>query len=535
MMKLWKLSRTALALVLVFSLTLCLSANGLTVLAANNADTESRKDAILNELFGEGVTTEEAFKKLMAETETMNSYVNQSFCYVPDKDSFYVAIGDETAAITTRQVTTYVDMLANSLDISYKNLSQAQMTIQDAYSVIDKNQDLIKKADLISLGFSNYGATYFMCKYMAGQTEKVTDEDWEELVGEENMPLAKELLQMMFEQLEENDIANFGGYDLQGGLECYAYAFLSNAIHQAQVIEAVREVNADAVIMLVGTYNDLESVKLDVNGQEVAMGDLMKNLVNASNLLATRNADAYRRVVYVDAADVNTSLDVNASKYTTPKQYVFAIVGRQGLPTAEGHKYIMNQIKGSMVSTCPHAWWDDGVVTTEPSCDMEGEITFTCTWCGVTTTTGVDKVDHTWDDGAVTKEPSCKMEGEMTYTCIHCGETTTDSLDKIDHTWDDGAVTKAPTATEDGIMTYTCTCCGVTKTEVIEKTGESTVLKGDVNGDGRFNARDARALLQYLAGLSSAEPTLEVADFNGDGRINARDARAILQKLAGLT
>ncbi len=63
---------------------------------------------------------------------------------------------------------------------------------------------------------------------------------------------------------------------------------------------------------------------------------------------------------------------------------------------------------------------------------------------------------------------------------------------------------------------------------------ELTVELGDVNGDGRFNARDARALLQYLAGLSSEDPVLAAADFNGDGRVNARDARAILQRLAGL-
>ena len=57
---------------------------------------------------------------------------------------------------------------------------------------------------------------------------------------------------------------------------------------------------------------------------------------------------------------------------------------------------------------------------------------------------------------------------------------------------------------------------------------------GDVNGDGRINARDVRVLLQYLAGMSTEEPTMAVADFNGDGRINARDARAILTHIAGL-
>ena len=56
-----------------------------------------------------------------------------------------------------------------------------------------------------------------------------------------------------------------------------------------------------------------------------------------------------------------------------------------------------------------------------------------------------------------------------------------------------------------------------------------------MNGDGRINARDARALLRYLAGLTEeGEIDLTAADYNGDGKINARDARAILRFIAGL-
>ncbi len=60
-------------------------------------------------------------------------------------------------------------------------------------------------------------------------------------------------------------------------------------------------------------------------------------------------------------------------------------------------------------------------------------------------------------------------------------------------------------------------------------------LPGDVNGDGRVNARDARLLLQYVAGLVETDAlAIDAADLNGDGRINARDARALLQLVAGL-
>ena len=61
-----------------------------------------------------------------------------------------------------------------------------------------------------------------------------------------------------------------------------------------------------------------------------------------------------------------------------------------------------------------------------------------------------------------------------------------------------------------------------------------SVLLGDLNGDGRINARDARLLLRFVAGLTEEGEVDEVsADFNGDGRVNARDARAILNYIAG--
>ncbi len=487
------LSALAFALVLILTLNLC--AGALTVVAVENTDAKSRNDEIIKELFGDDVSTEEAFNKLLEETEKMNGYENKSFFYVPDKNSYYVAFGDETAAVTLRQTSTYVDKLAKDLGVSYKNLAQAQMVIQDVYSVITDNIDLVAKADLISIGFSNYGATYYMCKYMAGQETAVTEADWVALVGEENMPLVEDLLDEMFKKLRENNISEFGGYDLEKGLECYAFAFLSNAIHQSQVIEAIRVINQDAVIILVGTYNDLENVKLDVDGETMDLGDMMLDLVNAANLLATKNAEAYDRVAYVNAPDVTTKLDENASKYTTPKQYVLAIVGRQGLPTDDGHAYIKNQIKNAMTNTCTHVW----------------------------------------DDGVITKEPACTKDGVKTYVCSWCGETKTEAIPAYgQHKWDAGVVTKEPTSTTDGERTYTCERCGEKKTEVIEKSGDSDVVLGDVNGDGRVNARDVRALLQYLAGMSTQEPDMAVADFNKDGRLNARDARAILQFIAGL-
>ena len=65
---------------------------------------------------------------------------------------------------------------------------------------------------------------------------------------------------------------------------------------------------------------------------------------------------------------------------------------------------------------------------------------------------------------------------------------------------------------------------------------ESTItdLLGDVNGDGKVNARDAKLVLQYFNGkVEFTEEQKAKADVNGDSKINARDAKLILQIFNG--
>jgi hypothetical protein len=57
-------------------------------------------------------------------------------------------------------------------------------------------------------------------------------------------------------------------------------------------------------------------------------------------------------------------------------------------------------------------------------------------------------------------------------------------------------------------------------------------LVGDANGDKLVDARDARAILRYLANMMPEnELNMTLADVNGDGLVDARDARAILRRL----
>ena len=60
------------------------------------------------------------------------------------------------------------------------------------------------------------------------------------------------------------------------------------------------------------------------------------------------------------------------------------------------------------------------------------------------------------------------------------------------------------------------------------------IVMGDVNGDGKYSAIDARWTLQYSAGNKEfTDDQIAAADVNGDGKVSAIDARWILQASAG--
>lgn len=66
-------------------------------------------------------------------------------------------------------------------------------------------------------------------------------------------------------------------------------------------------------------------------------------------------------------------------------------------------------------------------------------------------------------------------------------------------------------------------------------TTQSSALKGDVDGDGKVTAEDARKILRASAGLEQLTgQAADSADMDGDGKITAADARQALRKSAGL-
>ena len=61
-------------------------------------------------------------------------------------------------------------------------------------------------------------------------------------------------------------------------------------------------------------------------------------------------------------------------------------------------------------------------------------------------------------------------------------------------------------------------------------------MAGDVDGNGKITASDARRVLRHSASIELlSEDGAKAADVDGNGKITASDARKIMRESAGLT
>ena len=122
---------------------------------------------------------------------------------------------------------------------------------------------------------------------------------------------------------------------------------------------------------------------------------------------------------------------------------------------------------------CTEHKWDEGKVTTEPTCEKEGIKTYTCKNCQTTKTESIKALGHDYSSSwTVDKAATCANEGSKSHHCTRCdSKTDVTVIPKTGHNWDLGVVTTKATCTKNGVKTYTCRDCKTTKTEVIKALG----------------------------------------------------------------
>ena len=102
---------------------------------------------------------------------------------------------------------------------------------------------------------------------------------------------------------------------------------------------------------------------------------------------------------------------------------------------------------------------------TESTCEKGGsydEVVY-CTVCNKElsrTTVKTEALGHKWNDGKITTQPTCTEEGVKTFQCMVCGKTKTEAVAALGHNWnEDFTVDKEATCEETGLKSIHCKRC----------------------------------------------------------------------------
>lgn len=105
--------------------------------------------------------------------------------------------------------------------------------------------------------------------------------------------------------------------------------------------------------------------------------------------------------------------------------------------------YVMNQ----------NEWFVDGKKVSLVATVNDKQFDFNVTY-------PIECTEHDWDEGKVTTEPTCTKEGIKTYTCKNCATTKTETIKALGHNYlSDWTIDKAATCTQEGSKSHHCTRC----------------------------------------------------------------------------
>lgn len=234
------------------------------------------------------------------------------------------------------------------------------------------------------------------------------------------------------------------------------------------------------------TNADLKDTKIDVNGSVTAIGAIYTTKGGA-DICSSNGTGKYIQQGAPGTATATYQYNANSSAVTIP-------ITAAKLHNADGTYYetktakagdVINYVKGVWGGTpCAHKNTEVRNAK-EATCTEPGYTGDTyCKDCGekISTGTPIPAKGHSWNEGKITTAPTCENAGVKTYTCTVCNATKTEAIDATGHTPVEVAEQPA-TCTEAGHTAGTkCSVCDaiLSGMEEIPATGHKPEVRNKV-------------------------------------------------------
>jgi len=277
---------------------------------------------------------------------------------VIEDDFKYVALGDGSAAADgyAEALNAYLaaEAAENGIDV-ITFVNEAEIGNSVAAEAADLSAE-VADADLITLGFSQTD--------MLANAITAGELDWAALLGAEAVPYVEEALAKVAAEIDALELPEEMKELLKATVEAYAYNVVEYTINLPQLIYAIREVNEDAVVIVVGMYNPIDDIT--AFGYDLsAVGEYFDYLIEAADAYGIGLAMLTGELDYVVADEV----EIAQSKLSLG-DLGDLLEGDLSVmyPSANGDAYIAERIENALTLSFEVGglWGDadgDGIVT----------------------------------------------------------------------------------------------------------------------------------------------------------------------------
>ena len=340
--------------------------------------------------------------------------------YTVSKDSYYVSLGD--SSVTGFGLTGYsnygyqvkvpesfpyklAEAIGLDVDTQFVQLGQGGLRVEDIRYILDEDYvpdeytlkrtldefetygggidnyratyaEEIAKADLITIGYGNNNFTTFVTAQLGRVAENKYpyEMDWSRYVGAEGVPYVEDALAEVYAYFTEAGLDAAYADMLTLVVECYAYAYIGFAFNYTEVLNDIHEINPDALVIVVGSYNPIDEMVIDIEGEQIALGEIVDGLIDLTNVHFTAYSMLTPNTIFVAAPDVETFFDADVAageyKVVDTQTYLMAMYTNSGKAMhadANGHEYIKEQILNALTLNYEGLLGDansDGIVNT---------------------------------------------------------------------------------------------------------------------------------------------------------------------------
>lgn len=233
--------------------------------------------------------------------------------------------------------------------------------------------------------------------------------------------------------------------------------------------------------------NDLVDAKMNVNGSVTAIGAIYTTKGGA-NICSSNGTGKYIQQGTPGTEAETYQYNANGNKAVTIPITAAKLHNSDGSYTETATANagdVINYVNGVWGGTpCAHENTELRNAK-EATCTEPGYTGDTyCKDCGekIGTGTAIPAKDHSWNEGKITTAPTCENVGVKTYTCTVCNATKTEAINATGHTPVEVAEQPA-TCTEAGHTAgVKCSVCGATISgiEVIPATGHKPEIRNAV-------------------------------------------------------